>query len=261
MKIKNLRWIILSLIALVTIINYLDRGTLNYMWVANVTSKYEITQDFTPGMSNVAVIDQTGTLYQLYDKNGKASAIVPITDTAILEDGQISYTKRGGIAKDLGFVDTTLDEATQNKQAKEYLALITMCFMVAYGISQLVSGKVYDKIGTRRGFAISVIIWGLSDAFASMSTGIKSLSFFRVTLGLGEAGPWPGTTKSNAEWFPTKERAFAQGVFGASASVGSVIAPVIIPLLYLYSGWHVTFIIVGSLGLLWVISSSIDSMR
>ena len=35
MKVRGLRWIVLSLIALVTIINYLDRGTLNYMWVAN----------------------------------------------------------------------------------------------------------------------------------------------------------------------------------------------------------------------------------
>jgi len=253
MKIKNLRWVILSLIALVTIINYLDRGTLNYMWVANVTSKYEIAREFKPGMTNVAVADQTGTNYQLYDKNGSPMAIVPAAEATESNDGMLIYTKRGGIAKDLGFVDPTLDEAAQNKQAKEYLACITMCFMVAYGISQLVSGKIYDKIGTRRGFAISAIIWGLSDALTSMAVGIKSLSFFRITLGLGEAGPWPGTTKSNAEWFPTKERAFAQGVFGASASVGSVIAPVIIPLLYLYSGWHVTFMIVGSLGLLWVI--------
>jgi MFS transporter, ACS family, hexuronate transporter len=32
MKIKGMRWVILSLIVLVTIINILDRGTLNYMW-------------------------------------------------------------------------------------------------------------------------------------------------------------------------------------------------------------------------------------
>ena len=40
MKVKELRWIILSLIMLVSIINYLDRGTLNYMWVANTKSEY-----------------------------------------------------------------------------------------------------------------------------------------------------------------------------------------------------------------------------
>ena len=73
-----------------------------------------------------------------------------------------------------------------------------MFFMVAYGVSQLVSGKIYDKIGTRRGFTLSAILWGGADALASLASGLKSLTFFRVLLGLGEAGPWPGTTKSNA---------------------------------------------------------------
>ena len=40
MKVNGLRWIILSLIMLVSIINSLDRGTLNYMWVANTCLLY-----------------------------------------------------------------------------------------------------------------------------------------------------------------------------------------------------------------------------
>lgn len=59
----------------------------------------------------------------------------------------------------------------------------------------------------------------------SLSRGILSLTTFRMMLGLGEAGPWPGTTKSNAEWFPQKERALAQGLFGAAASLGSILHP------------------------------------
>lgn len=133
------------------------------------------------------------------------------------------------------------------------LAIITMFFMVAYGISQLVSGKIYDKIGTRRGFTLSALLWGGADALASVSTGLKSLTFFRVMLGLGEAGPWPGTTKSNAEWFPQKERALAQGIFGGAASMGSIVAPIIIPALFLAFGWRITFVVVGMLGIVWVI--------
>ena len=238
MKIKGLRWVVLSLIAIVTIINYLDRGTLNYMWVANtkvVCPAGEYTYD--------AEADT-------YAVNGEIYAAGAVTQ---LPDGAVEVVKQGGIARELGLVDASQPLEEQQREAKNLLAVITMFFMVAYGISQLVSGKIYDKIGTRRGFTLSALLWGGADALASLSTGLKSLTCFRVMLGLGEAGPWPGTTKSNAEWFPQKERALAQGIFGAAASVGSIIAPVLIPVLFLTFGWRITFVIVGSLGILWVI--------
>ncbi len=240
-KIKGLRWVVLSLIALVTIINYLDRGTLNYMWVANTKEVCKV-EDYR--------FDVRNNTYTLLAKDNQ---VVKADQVTKLPDGSIEYMQYGGIAKDLGFIDSNAPIKEQQQQAKDILAIITMFFMIAYGVSQLVSGKVYDKIGTRKGFMLSAIIWGSADALAALSTGLKSLTFFRVMLGLGEAGPWPGTTKSNAEWFPQKERALAQGIFGAAASMGSILAPVIIPVLFLAFGWKATFVFVGSLGILWVI--------
>lgn len=240
MKLKGLRWIVLSLIALVTIINYLDRGTLNYMWVANTK---HLVKEFT--------FDEEAACYRFTLEGETVEA--PLGQVQLLDNGVIEYTEYGGIAKDLGLVDTTADADTQKQQAKDLLALITTFFMIAYGISQLVSGKIYDKIGTRRGFTLSAILWGGADALASLASGLKSLTFFRVMLGLGEAGPWPGTTKSNAEWFPQKERALAQGIFGGAASMGSIVAPILIPALFLAFGWRTTFVIVGMMGILWVV--------
>ena len=223
MKIKGLRWIVLALIAIVTIINYLDRGTLNYMWVAN-TKVVCAAGDYT--------YDAAADTYAV-ESEGKALTLAG-DEVTKLPDGAIEYVKYGGIAKELGLIDPSAPAEEQQRQAKSLLAVITMFFMVAYGVSQLVSGKVYDRIGTRRGFTLSALLWGGVDALASLASGLKSLTFFRVMLGLGEAGPWPGTTKSNAEWFPQKERAFAQGIFGAAASVGSIIAPVLIPVLLIF---------------------------
>lgn len=242
MKIKGLRWIVLALIALVTIINYLDRGTLNYMWVAN-TKVVCPAGDYT--------FDEATERYEV-TADGERITLAADGVTR-LPGGEIEYVRHGGIAKDLGLIDTAAPAEEQQRQAKQLLAVITMFFMVAYGVSQLVSGRIYDRIGTRRGFTLSALLWGGADALASLSTGLRSLTFFRVLLGLGEAGPWPGTTKSNAEWFPQRERAFAQGIFGAAASVGSVIAPVLIPVLFLAFGWRTTFVVVGSLGIVWVI--------
>jgi ACS family hexuronate transporter-like MFS transporter len=158
-----------------------------------------------------------------------------------------------GMVGDLGLVDKSLPQAEAKLKAKEIYSYIYMFFMVAYGISQMVSGKLYDKIGTRLGFVVSIVVWGIADALTSLARGIGSLSFFRAILGLGEAGAWPGAVKSNAEWFPVKERALAQGIFNAGASVGAILSPIIIAILYSAFGWKSTFIIVGSLGLIWII--------
>ena len=241
MKVRGLRWIVLSLIALVTIINYLDRGTLNYMWVANTKQTVALAD---------CTFDEEADTYT-FQRDGE-TVTVPAAEATRTGD-VIEYTQYGGIAKDLGLIDTSLPREDQQRQAKDMLAIITMFFMVAYGISQLVSGKIYDKIGTRRGFTLSALLWGGADALASVSTGLKSLTFFRVMLGLGEAGPWPGTTKSNAEGVPQKERALAQGIFGGAASMGSIVAPIIIPALFLAFGWRITFVVVGMLGIVWVI--------
>ncbi|MCD8080389.1 MAG: MFS transporter [Bacteroides sp.] len=252
MKIKGLRWWIIGLIMLITIINYLDRGTLNYMWVTNI--EYTLTDAFGSGKKkNQAVyVAETGN-YLLRNTAGTEKQVDAGRVTQKEKEGITLIVNREGIAYDLGLISPDLPAEEAARQAKDMLGTITIFFMIAYGISQLVSGRMYDKIGTRKGFLVSVLLWGTADALTSLSRGLVSLTGFRMMLGLGEAGPWPGTTKSNAEWFPQKERALAQGLFGAAASLGSICAPIIILMLYIAFGWKVTFVVVGGLGLLWLI--------
>lgn len=189
MKVKGLRWIILSLIMLVSIINYLDRGTLNYMWVANTKSEYpadRVLFDAAAGSCTLTAEDGT-------------QITVPADRVTAGDDGTYVYTAVGGIAAELGILDPSMSEADFSARSKQMLANITIFFMIAYGLSQLFSGKLYDRIGTRRGFAFSALLWGAADALTALVSGIKSLTCFRFLLGLGEAGPWPGTTRSNAE--------------------------------------------------------------
>jgi ACS family hexuronate transporter-like MFS transporter len=184
MKIKGLRWVIIGLIFLATVINYIDRSALSIMW----------------GNENV----------------------------------------EGSISQSLGLT-------------KSDYSLILNIFMVAYALGQLFSGKLFDKVGTRIGYVISIGVWGISSFMHSTVRGLFSIAFFRSTLGLSEAGNWPGGVKSNAEWFPIKERAIAQGLFNAGASIGSVIAPPFIATLFVAYGWRITFMVIGSFGILWII--------
>ena len=182
MKIKGLRWYIIGLIALATIINYIDRTAINILW---------------------------------------------------------PY-----IHKDFGIAEA---------DSKDALKLITTFFMIAYAIGQTVTGKLMDAIGTRLGFVLSIAGWSISIALHSVAKTLGSFNVFRFLLGISEAGNWPGAAKSNAEWFPAKERAIAQGIFGAGASLGSVVSAPFIAYLYLAFGWKMTFVGIGVLGVLWII--------
>lgn len=132
-------------------------------------------------------------------------------------------------------------------------ASIGTWFLVAYTASQGFSGKLYDRIGTRRGFAISIVIWSLASMAHAFARGLGSLSCFRFLLGLGEAGNWPGAAKVIAQWFPIRERAFGMAIFNSGVTIGSIAAPPLIVWMQLRFGWKTTFLATGGLGFGWLL--------
>ncbi|MCW4462091.1 MFS transporter [Sphingomonas sp. BT-65] len=175
---SGFRWWIIALIALATVINYIDRNALAVMWPE--------------------------------------------------------------VAKDIG-------------ADKEDYALLVTIFMVFYALGQSLFGKIFDVVGTRMGFAISIIVWSLSIAAHSFVRSMAMLGLLRATLGISEAGNWPGAAKANATWFPRSERAFAQGIFNAGASLGAIVSAPLVAVLFGFVGWRTTFLIVGILGFLWLL--------
>jgi ACS family hexuronate transporter-like MFS transporter len=127
-----------------------------------------------------------------------------------------------------------------------------MWFLVAYTGSQGLSGKLYDRIGARLGFSISIFVWSTAACAHAFARGVLSLSCFRFILGLGEAGNWPGAAKVIAEWFPRRERALAMGIFNSGVCIGSIIAPPLIVWLQVRFGWQTTFLATGTLGFSWL---------
>ena len=136
---------------------------------------------------------------------------------------------------------------------KNDYALVLTFFMVGYAIGQSLFGKIFDAIGTRMGFLAAIALWSVSCMLHATARGAMSFGLVRFGLAIGEAGNWPGATKSNAEWFPVKERALAQGIFNSGASVGAVVSAPLIAWLYLLIGWKATFVLIGLLGFVWVV--------
>ena len=142
------------------------------------------------------------------------------------------------------------EDATGSKEIYSYISAV---FIFSYAAGQTIFGKIFDWIGTRIGFALSIGIWSIATAMHAFASGLMSFSIFRSILGIAEAGNWPGAAKANAEWFPTKERAFAQGIFNSGAAVGGIVAYPIIGLLAVYLSWQAIFVCVGVVGLLWLL--------
>lgn len=184
MKVKGLRWWVIALIALATVINYIDRQALVVLWPS-------ISEDLYP--------------------------------------------------------DKTMTER------KEIYALISVVFMFSYAFGQSLFGKIFDKLGTRIGFVLSIGFWSISTALHALASGVLSFAIFRSLLGLSEAGNWPGAAKGNAEWFPATERAFAQGLFNSGAAIGGIVAIPTIAFLTIYFSWQMIFVIIGIIGLLWLV--------
>ena len=130
---------------------------------------------------------------------------------------------------------------------------IIVCFQLAYALSLLFVGRVIDWVGTKLGYGLSLAVWSMAAVLHGFATGTAGFAIARALLGVGESGNFPAANKTVAEWFPQKERAFAQGLFGAAASIGSILAPIIILMLFIAFGWKLTFIVVGGLGLIWLI--------
>ena len=184
MKIKGLRWWVIGLIALATVINYIDRQTLNVLWP-------QISEEMYP--------------------------------------------------------DKTMD------QRKEIFGWISSIFLFSYAFGQGIFGKIFDKVGTRLGFIFSIGFWSIATALHALAKGFVSFSIFRSILGVAEAGNWPGAAKGNAEWFPAKERALAQGIFNSGAAIGGIISIPLIAFLAIHFSWQMIFIFVGLIGLLWLV--------
>lgn len=130
---------------------------------------------------------------------------------------------------------------------------IVMAFQTAYAVSLIGFGAIIDKIGTKIGYVISVVVWSIAAMLHAVATGTFSFAFMRAILGLGEAGNFPVAIKATAEWFPKKERALATGIFNSGANIGAVVAPIMVPWILGSYGWQEAFLITGALGFVWLI--------
>jgi ACS family hexuronate transporter-like MFS transporter len=132
-------------------------------------------------------------------------------------------------------------------------AWIANAFLIVYALSMFLWGAVFDRLGNRLGFAIAVVIWSVAEIGTAAARGVASFCGLRALLGLGEAGNWPGATRTIAAWFPARQRALGMGIANTGASLGPAMATPLILAIYTAWGWRMVFIATGALGFVWLV--------
>ena len=150
----------------------------------------------------------------------------------------------------IGLLKPTL-EAQFGWTESDY-STVVMAFQAAYALSLLAFGGLIDRIGTKLGYAISIVVWSLAAMLHAAAGSTLAFAGARALLGLGEAGTFPAAIKTVAEWFPKKERALATGIFNSGANIGAVAAPILVPWILGAYGWQEAFILTGAVGFIWL---------
>lgn len=137
-------------------------------------------------------------------------------------------------------------------------ANIMISFKVAYALGMLTMGGVIDRLGTKKGYTLSILIWsifGMLHAAVRPAFSVVGFAAARFGLGFGESGNFPAAIKTVAEWFPKQDRAFATGIFNAATSIGAIAAPFVVGAIVSVDGdnWQIPFLITGALSTIWVI--------
>lgn len=140
-----------------------------------------------------------------------------------------------------------------DKAAQELnYSTVVICFQLAYAIGMVFAGRFIDWVGTKSGYAYSLIGWSIAAIGHAFGHHTWSFGFWRAALGLTESGNFPAANKTMAEWFPKKERALATGLYNSGANVGAIVAPISVPYIAEWWGWEWAFILTGAVGLLWL---------
>jgi ACS family hexuronate transporter-like MFS transporter len=133
------------------------------------------------------------------------------------------------------------------------LGFIFSAFFVGYALINFVGGMLADRAGGKLVFGWAMGLWSILCALTAAATGFGSLFVIRVAFGMAEGPLATCTNKMISNWFPHRQAGSAIGYAFSGSPLGGAIAGPIVGLLALAFGWKISFVIVGAIGIVWVL--------
>lgn len=149
---------------------------------------------------------------------------------------------------------------------------IAAAFQFVYAVALLFAGRLVDRLGTKRAYALAIVVWSagavvhayslefgaalhalLSPLGVAAPASVLGFVAARAVLAIGEAGNFPAAIRATAEYFPKTERSLATGIFNSGANIGAILAPLTVPVIAAVWGWRAAFVWIGAIGFLWIV--------
>jgi len=135
----------------------------------------------------------------------------------------------------------------------EQFGLIFGSFFFGYALFNFIGGLATDKYGPTLVMGLAVGMWSLFCGLTAVATGFWSMLILRVLFGMAEGPICASANKAINGWFPKKQAATAMGFLSAGSPLGGAVAGPIIGYLALAFGWRPAFVIICSIGIVWMV--------
>jgi sugar phosphate permease len=126
-------------------------------------------------------------------------------------------------------------------------------FSVAYGMAEIPTGWLTDRLGQRRMLTWIVGLWSIFTALTGLVLEFRGLIIVRFLFGAAEAGAFPSLARAIGHWFHPTDRGRASGVMWMGARLGGALAPLLTTLLLAWFGWRIPFSLFGLVGGVWCV--------
>src|ERR1700732_61047 len=100
-------------------------------------------------------------------------------------------------------------------------------FFVGYFLFEVPSNLIMNRVGARRWIGRILLTWAVISALTAFVTGPMSFYGIRFTLGLAEAGFFPGVILYMTWWFPSYYRARMVGLFMTAIPISTILGSIV----------------------------------
>ena len=133
------------------------------------------------------------------------------------------------------------------------LGALLSAFFYTYALLQIPAGWLVDRFDVKWVFALGYFVWSLSTGVTGVLHGFVALFIARIVLGIGESIAFPAYGKIVGTHFHETRRGFANSVVITGLALGPAIGMLVGGNVVGRFGWRPFFIVLGLVGLLWLI--------
>jgi MFS family permease len=154
-----------------------------------------------------------------------------------------------------GAVSPALKESPQLRFSNADVGLVSSAYLAGAVMGALFFGWLTDRLGRKRLFFITLVVYLLATAATALSWNIWSFALFRFLTGAGIGGEYTAINSAIQELVPARYRGWTDlvinGSFWVGAAVGAAASIVLLDPAVLAPdvGWRLAFLIGAVLGL------------